>query len=117
MAAADGKVIAIGNNDKGTSRWARYQYGKYIVIEHENNLSTLYAHLSRIIVQKGEAVKRGDIIGYSGETGYSYGPHLHFTVYWTPSVQFKSIPPAAGLVPVGVTINPMDYLMDYLPNF
>lgn len=110
LAALDGQVIAVDNNDRGTSRWARYQYGKYVLIKHDNNLTTLYAHLSRFAVQKGDLVKRGDIIGYSGETGYSYGPHLHFTVYWSDSVQFKSIPPAAGLVPIGVTIDPTDYL-------
>ncbi len=110
FAAHDGTVVAVDNNDQGTSRWRKYQYGLYVVIEHENNLSTLYAHLSRTVVQKGDRIKEGDLIGYSGNTGYSFGPHLHFTVYWAPSVQYKKIPPAAGLVPVGVTIDPMDYL-------
>lgn len=110
LAAADGKVLAVDNNDRGTSRWNKYQYGKYIVIEHENNLATLYAHLSKQLVKKGDVVKKGDIIGYSGNTGYSTGAHLHFTVYWAPSIQLKSIPPAAGLVPIGVTIDPEDYL-------
>lgn len=110
FAAENGEVMAVDNNDKSTSRWQKYQYGKYILIRHENNLATLYAHLSRQVVQKGDTVKRGDLIGYSGNTGYTTGPHIHLTVYWTPSIQFKSIPPAAGLVPVGVTINPLDYL-------
>jgi murein DD-endopeptidase MepM/ murein hydrolase activator NlpD len=110
LAADDGKIIAVGNNDKGTSRWTKYQYGKYIVIQHDNNLASLYAHLSRQVVAVGDTVKKGDIIGYSGNTGYSTGAHLHFTVYWAPSIQFKAIPPAAGLVPIGVTINPSDYL-------
>lgn len=110
LAADDGKIIAVGNNDKGTSSWTKYQYGKHIVIKHDNNLATLYAHLSRQVVAVGDTVKKGDIIGYSGNTGYSTGAHLHFTVYWAPSIQFKAIPPAAGLVPIGVTINPSDYL-------
>lgn len=110
FAASDGVVAAVDSNDRGTSRWQRYQYGLYVVIDHENNLSTLYAHLSKITVSRGDRVKQGDLIGYSGNTGYSFGPHLHFTVYWTPSVQYKKIAPAAGLVPVGVTIDPMDYL-------
>ncbi len=110
LAADDGKIIAVGNNDKGTSRWNKYQYGKHIVMQHDNNLATLYAHLSRQTVKVGDTVKKGDVIGYSGNTGYSFGPHLHFTVYWAPSIQFKSIPPAAGVVPIGVTINPLDYL-------
>ncbi|MBI2036757.1 MAG: peptidoglycan DD-metalloendopeptidase family protein [Candidatus Liptonbacteria bacterium] len=110
FAAEDGVVVAVDNNDRGTSRWQKYQYGKYILIKHDNNLTTLYAHLSRQAVSRGATVKRGDLIGYSGNTGYSTGAHIHFTVYWAPSVQLKSVPPAAGLVPIGVTIDPNDYL-------
>ena len=110
FAAEDGEVIAVDNNDRGASQWQKFQYGKYALIRHKNSLSTLYAHLSRQVVKKGDIVKRGDIIGYSGNTGYSFGPHLHLTVYWAPSVRLQVIPPAAGLVPIGVTINPGDYL-------
>ena len=110
LAAEDGIVMASDNNDKGTSRWQKYQYGQHVLIEHDNNLATLYAHLSTRLVSKGERVTRGQVIGYSGSTGYSTGPHLHFGVYWAPSIQLKSIPPAAGLVPIGVTIDPEDYL-------
>ncbi len=108
LAADDGIVMGVDNNDR--SKWNKYQYGKYILIRHNNNLATLYGHLSAQIVQKGEQVKRGQLIGYSGKTGYATGPHLHFGVYWAPSILMKSIPPAAGLVPVGVVINPEDYL-------
>jgi murein DD-endopeptidase MepM/ murein hydrolase activator NlpD len=110
FAAYDGKIVAVDNNDQGTSRWKRYQYGLHVVIEHDNNLSTLYAHLSKATAKKGDIVKQGDLIGYSGNTGYSTAAHLHLTVYWAPSVQYKKIAPAAGLVPIGVTIDPMDYL-------
>ncbi len=102
IAADNGTVMDIGNN-------GRVQYGKYVLIKHDNNLATLYAHLSKHNVSKGDNVKVGQVIGYSGNTGYSTGPHLHFTVYWAPSLTLKSFP-GAGLVPVGVTINPMDYL-------
>lgn len=101
-AAEDGKVFSVGDN-------GRVQYGKFIVIKHNNNLATLYAHLSRQIIGVGAFIKKGDIIGYSGNTGYSTGPHLHFGAYWAPSVTLKSFP-GVGLVPVGVTINPADYL-------
>ena len=108
FAAEDGRVSAIDNNDKST--WQKYQYGRYIMVEHTNNLTTLYPHLSALSVKKGDVVKRGELIGYVGNSGYSTGPHLHFGVYWTPSLVFKNLPPAKGLVPVGVTINPEDYL-------
>ncbi|MCL5004583.1 MAG: peptidoglycan DD-metalloendopeptidase family protein [Patescibacteria group bacterium] len=107
-AADDGIVEAADNNDK--SYYRKYQYGKYVLIKHNNNMATLYAHLSKYVVARGTNVKRGELIGYSGNTGYSTGPHLHLGVYWAPSIQMKSIPPAAGLVPVGVIINPEDYL-------
>jgi murein DD-endopeptidase MepM/ murein hydrolase activator NlpD len=53
-------------------------YGKMILIRHYNNLETLYGHLDRIMVKVGQEVKAGDVIGYSGNTGFSTGPHLHF---------------------------------------
>ncbi len=107
-AAEDGVVEAVDNNDKNYYR--KYQYGKYVLIKHNNNMATLYAHLSKQVVGKGVVVKKGELIGYSGNTGYSTGPHLHFGVYWAPSIKMKSILPAAGLVPIGVIINPEDYL-------
>jgi murein DD-endopeptidase MepM/ murein hydrolase activator NlpD len=107
-AALDGVVVQVDNNDRNS--WARYQYGKYVLIKHDNNLATLYGHLSQWVVSRGQTVKQGQLIGYSGNTGYSTGPHLHFGVYWEPSIILKSISPAKGLVPVGVTINPEDYL-------
>ena len=108
FAAEDGIVVAVDNNDR--SSWQKYQYGQHVMIEHQNNLNTLYAHLSAIEVRKGQAINRGELIGYSGNSGYSTGPHLHLGVYWRPSVLFKTLPPAKGLVPVGVTVNPEDYL-------
>ncbi|MEK7162949.1 MAG: peptidoglycan DD-metalloendopeptidase family protein [Patescibacteria group bacterium] len=101
-AAEDGQVFAVGNNGK-------IQYGRFVVIKHNNNLATLYAHLSRQIVKEGNSIKKGDIIGYSGNTGYSFGPHIHFVVYWALSLKMQNFP-GAGLVPIGVTINPTDYL-------
>ncbi|MDD4931521.1 MAG: peptidoglycan DD-metalloendopeptidase family protein [Candidatus Colwellbacteria bacterium] len=99
IAAADGKIFAVGNNGK-------YQYGKYIVIKHTDNFFTLYAHMSRQSVSVGESVKKGQVIGYSGNTGYSTGAHLHFGVY--QSVELKGFA-GAGPVPVGITMNPADY--------
>ena len=74
-AAADGAVIAtIGTGWNGGA-------GKYIKLSHGNEIYTLYAHLSRILVSGGEAVSRGQLIGLIGATGQSTGCHLHFEVH------------------------------------
>ena len=100
-----GKEMATGDQDKYCYRGA---YGKFILIEHKNNLTTLYAHLSRQIVKENDIVKRGDLIGYVGKTGYAIGPHLHFTVYGTPVLMKQSR--VCGLMPFGGYLNPLDYL-------
>ncbi|MBX3313458.1 MAG: M23 family metallopeptidase [Actinobacteria bacterium] len=68
-APADGVVVFAGE---------RGGYGNCVVIDHGSSLGTLYGHQSRINVQVGDVVQRGDIIGWVGSTGLSTGPHLHF---------------------------------------
>jgi murein DD-endopeptidase MepM/ murein hydrolase activator NlpD len=63
-----------------TTGWSNI-YGNYIIINHGNGYQTLYGHLSKIQVRKDQAVNQGAQIGLVGSTGYSTGPHLHFTVY------------------------------------
>ena len=70
LASNDGIVVQAGFDPSG--------YGNCVIILHPDGIGTLYAHLSRIAVSKGEKVKQGDVIGYSGSTGNSTGPHLHF---------------------------------------
>ncbi len=106
LAAADGVVKHIGNTDAICPGGS---YGKYIVIEHPNNLSTLYGHLALMSVTQGQKITRGEGIGYSGNTGYSTGPHLHFTVYASNTYRLaKTV--HCGLIPAGGYLNPTDYL-------
>jgi len=106
LATEDGTVAAIGNQDNYCPRGA---YGKFIVINHSDNLTTLYGHLSRQIVKKGDTIKRGQIIGYSGQTGYATGPHLHFTVFAQPTF-YMGISKMCGPMPYGGDLNPLGYL-------
>ena len=71
-AAMDGKVSTVGVNSV---------YGKYIIMTHSNGYQTLYAHLNAFSVKQGTYVQQGSKIGESGNTGYSTGPHLHFSIY------------------------------------
>lgn len=104
-ASLGGKIIGVGNN-------GRYAYGKWISIDHGNkNIITLYGHLSLQVVQVGQTVKTGGIIGYSGATGYSTGPHLHFSVFASESYTLLESTKVLNLfIPVGGTVNPLDYL-------
>ena len=54
--------------------------GNQIILKHDNGFKTGYAHLSKQLVKKGDKIKQGDVIGLSGNTGKSTGPHLHFTL-------------------------------------
>ncbi|MEP2237835.1 MAG: M23 family metallopeptidase, partial [Maribacter sp.] len=72
-AAGDGKITRADNNSSG--------YGKHIRIDHGYGYLSLYAHLSRYNVKKGQKVKRGDLIGFVGSTGRSEAPHLHYEVW------------------------------------
>ena len=55
-------------------------YGNYTCIDHGGGLSTCYAHQTSFAVSAGQSVSQGEIIGYSGCTGYCFGPHVHFEV-------------------------------------
>jgi murein DD-endopeptidase MepM/ murein hydrolase activator NlpD len=113
-AAASGTVLGMGNTDLYPGC---YSYGQWIMIKHPNGLSTLYAHLSLETVSVGQTVKTGDMIGYSGNTGYSTGPHLHFGVYATQGVQIKkfdnSVNCKGATIPIAdykAYLNPLSYL-------
>ena len=114
LAAEGGIVEDTGDTDQGC-RGA--SYGKWILIKHSNNLSTIYAHLSQINIAKGDQISRGSRIALSGKTGYATGPHLHFGLYATQGVSIQSIrSKVCGrtmTLPIAATnayLNPLDYL-------
>jgi len=73
-------VYATGDGKVCLTKYSRRGYGNQVEVDHGFSLKTKYAHLYKIKVRRGKKVKRGDIIGYVGNTGKSLGPHLHYEV-------------------------------------
>ena len=71
-AAMDGEVIAVGVGERS---------GNYVKLSHAEGMETLYCHLCAHNVEEGVTVRRGDVIGFVGQTGLATGPHLHFEVH------------------------------------
>jgi len=75
------KIYASGNGVVIESKYG-YSYGNYILIQHKDGFKTRYAHLSKRLVKVGDEIKQGDLIGLMGNTGTSYGSHLHYEIYY-----------------------------------
>ena len=71
LAAADGRILRTGT-------WG--DYGLIVMIDHGRGWQSMYAHLSRIHVREGEAIRAGEMLGQVGATGNATGPHLHFEI-------------------------------------
>lgn len=93
IASRSGKEIVAPADGIVSDVDRRSDIGNVVTIDHGNGLSTSYGHLLKYIVHKGKAVKRGEVIGYVGNTGRSTGPHLHYGVYLN-----------------GLAVNPRKYL-------
>lgn len=80
LRASTGTKVYAANKGTVTTSGYSSAWGNYIIISHGGGITTLYAHMSKRSVSKDDKVKQGDIIGYSGNTGYSTAPHLHFEI-------------------------------------
>jgi murein DD-endopeptidase MepM/ murein hydrolase activator NlpD len=118
LAPLTGTVRATGNTDAVPGC---YSWGKWTLIDHANGLSTLYAHQDVLGVKAGQKVNTGDVIGYVGNTGFSTGPHLHFTVYAKDGVnvrRFNEIKTVTSCGPATTPVAATDAYIDpmlYLP--
>ena len=81
MACVQGTPIYASMSGRVKTASVSPVYGNYVIIDHLNGYQTLYAHMSKCLATKGQWVDQGAKIGLVGSTGYSTGPHLHFTVY------------------------------------
>ncbi len=115
LAARGGVVLGTGNTDLTCPNAS---FGKWVFVKHDDGLSTLYAHLSVINVSAGQPVDQGEVVGYSGSTGYATGPHLHFGVYASSGSEIASFKSSSCkgktyTMPVGdpsAYLNPLSYL-------
>lgn len=113
--SGDGKVAGVGNTD---ANCPRVSFGKWILIKYDNGLATTYGHLSKIDVSDGQVVTAGQIVGYSGNTGYSTGPHLHVSTYAADAVNpvtrpSASCPGVSMTMPVSAVNAYLDPLLYY----
>jgi murein DD-endopeptidase MepM/ murein hydrolase activator NlpD len=118
FAMAEGVVKSIGDTD---TTCAGASFGKWILIDYNNGLSSAYGHMSLIKATVGQKVSRGEIVGYSGNTGHTTGPHLHVTVYVKNAVRVETKDSRAcpgktltqPFAPVNAYLDPMYYLPKY----
>lgn len=114
-AMADGVVFGSGNTDEtcvGTS------FGKWVFIKYNNGLASTYGHLSLIKTLEGQRVRKGDIVGYSGNTGHTTGPHLHVSIYVSSAVNVQKRPSTTceggiytmPIAPINAYLDPLYYL-------
>ncbi|HMO83161.1 MAG TPA: peptidoglycan DD-metalloendopeptidase family protein [Candidatus Paceibacterota bacterium] len=110
-APLSGTVRATGNTDlvPGCFSW-----GKWTLLDHANGLSTLYAHQDVISVTPGQKVATGEIIGYTGNTGFSTGPHLHFTLYVKAGVTVRQLNEIKTVTSCGPASTPVAATEAYL---
>jgi murein DD-endopeptidase MepM/ murein hydrolase activator NlpD len=121
MAMANGMVMGIGDTDLTCSGAS---FGKFVFIRYNNGLSSTFGHLSLIKVRTGDEVRRGEVVGYSGNTGHSTGPHLHVSLYASEAVKMTTKPSVAcggrsytlPVAAVNAYLDAMYYLPPYKGN-
>ncbi len=107
LSISDGGVIATGNQDDFCYKRG---FGKFVaVIANKANLVFFYAHLGSIATSAGSRIKKGDMLGSVGNTGFETGPHLHLSLFDAANFQMKN-KNGCGPDPVGKDFDPMKYV-------
>jgi murein DD-endopeptidase MepM/ murein hydrolase activator NlpD len=122
FAMLGGVVEGTGNTDE---QKGCYSYGRWILVNHGNGLSSIYAHLSGSLVKAGDTIKTGQAIGYSGGTprifgsGYSTGPHLHVGLFASQGISVRQFTTSKNCKQVSIPIADVRAYLDplaYLPS-
>lgn len=114
VAHSDGTVVGIVSNcNRNTSKTGEKIYGNYVKIKHDNGMYTFYAHLKygSLAVKLNQRVTKGTVLGYMGNTGYSFGAHLHFEVRNANNVQIDPTAYVSADLPM-VTDNNQNIVQD-----
>ena len=107
LSPTEGAVFMAGNQDRYCPGRG---YGKFVVVKNSGDgYSFLYAHLSKVSVKDGDAVKVGDVLGLVGRTGFATNSHLHFTVFKTDTIHVTD-ENGCGPNPRGEDMSPLKYL-------
>lgn len=130
-AVLSGTVEGMGNTDELNAELRRESkpicgsYGRWVLIKHNNGLTSVYAHLSASVVKTGQSVKTGEVIGFSGGTpgvngsGYSTGPHLHLGLLASQGVEIRQFTTSLNckhtVVPIALGLSAYLDPLDYLP--
>jgi murein DD-endopeptidase MepM/ murein hydrolase activator NlpD len=119
FAPLSGTITHTGNTDAIPGC---YSWGRWVLLKHNNGLTSLFAHLSSVSVKPGDRVETGDIIANTGNTGFSTGPHLHYTLYASEGVRVVPFSDVRKTTSCAGTVTPTApgdaYLdaLDYLPK-
>ena len=120
-AMADGIIKGTGDTD---IICAGVSFGKWVLVEYNNGLSSTFGHLSLVKGSEGQRVKRGEVIGYTGGTGRVTGPHLHVSLYAASGVNVDTVPSIScpgkilkqPIAAINAYLDPMYYLPPYIPQ-
>lgn len=90
-------ILAVGNGTVAVCSYGDPVFGKYIILSLDQGIEVMYAHLSETWAARGSRVRQGQVIGKTGNTGLSTGPHLHFSSWVDPMRFYQNRDPYLGV--------------------
>lgn len=109
-AAREGVVVKTkSDSNRGGASRSFEKHANYVTIEHSDGTLATYSHLKQngVVIKVGDMAQRGELLGYSGKTGYAQGPHLHFVVYKATNGKGRESIPVKFMRAKGVVVKPI----------